>query len=349
MTEPPPPKSVVCINCNNPDCKCEKGQCMCCPSMYWHDGHNSLLQHWRKQASINLWLQIVSNYYYMRINDWLSYPSILLSASLSIGVFGLGTSMTSQFVSAILAMLAGILVAINKHVGSPEKAQAHMLRAKDYYSFVRYLDCLLSTVFEERDPMSETMLRIKGNFNRIVDMSLEPPLSVVRSYEERFRPIEKILFTPNIPWKSEALDDRQQYKDRLSAAGDYRFMSPVINTPLFVQTSQPLASNRESEEEKQADITAAIGSPYTKSPTFQQFPTSSLEKATTLSDMVFGMGSKLSSKVPGTSSLGSSSKNVIKTLSHRDYVNFLVTPHQLTSMPMLAPSSPSVRSPTKRG
>jgi hypothetical protein len=314
--------------------------------MYWHEGHNSLLQHWRKQASINLWLQIASNYYYLRINDWLCYPSILLSASLSIGVFGLGTNMTGQFVSAVLAMLAGILVAINKHLGSPEKAQAHILRAKDYYGFVRCLDCLLSTVFEERDPMSETMLRIKENFNRIVDMSLEPPLSVVRSYEKRFRPIEKILFTPEVPWTAEALDLRQQQQNqRLSTAGDFRFRPPVIppSPSLFPQPSDSThpQSTSQSTDEKQPDITTG-GYHIPSQP--QVFP-SSFEKGTTLSDIVFQMASAKSprQKETGSSSFGSSSKNVVKQLSQRDYVKFLVTPHQLTSIPIVSPSSPGVR------
>ena len=275
------------VNCTNPNCKCEKGQCMCCVSVHWHEGHNSLLQHWRKQASINLWLQIASNYYYVRINDWLSYPSILLSATLSISVFGLGSGKVGQFVSAIIAMLAGILVAVNKHLGSQTKAQAHMLRAKDYYGFVRYLDCLLSTAFEERDPMTETMQRIKDNFNRIVDMSLEPPLHVVRSYEKRFKPIENILFTPNI--------------------------SQIDKKPTL-------------------DLSPRLAATSSGPP-----PRISFEKASNISDATFQMKSIY---FPAkTTDSSSSDANVMKQLSHRNYVKFLMTPQQLTSVPIISPPS----------
>lgn len=287
---------------------------MCCPSMYWHEGHNKLLQHWRKQASINLWLQIASNYYYLRINDWLSYPSILLSASLSIGVFGLGTGLPGQFVSAVLAMMAGILVAINKHVGSPEKAQAHMLRSKDYYGFVRYLDCLLSTSFEERNPMSETMLRIKDNFNRIVDMSLEPPLSVVRTYENRFRPIEKILFSPLAP-------------------------API---PENIPTQQNIFVNDTFDEN------TAMSSK--RSPTlYYPFSTPGNPKRTTttgndVNDFVVAVA---------TSSIASSSKKstaVLKQIGNKDYIKFLFTPQQLMSVAQNSSPLPSpvIPSPSHR-
>lgn len=307
------------MNCNNAECKCEKGKCKCCPSMYWHDGHNNLLQHWRKQASINLWLQIASNYYYLRINDWLSYPSILLSASLSIGVFGLDTGLKGQFVSAALAMLAGILVAINKHVGSPEKAQAHMLRAKDYYGFVRYLDCLLSTSFEERDPMSETMMRIKENFNRIVDMSLEPPLGVVRTYEDRFKPIEKMLFSPlTVPIPP----PRNSVEEVLKSQGDIA-QQTTSDQDIFVQ--EVLSPRRPR-------------APY--------YPFSTPEKArqTNTTEGLEENKSDLRARGASSSIASSSTKSaaVLKRISNREYLKFLFTPQQLTALAQSQISSPTI-------
>jgi len=162
----------------------------------WNENHDSLLMLWKKQAHINMWLQLASNYYYTRLNDYLSYPAIIVSTATSIGVFGIDDkSLAGKFVISILALLCGVLTAINKHCRAAEKSQEFALRAKDYYTFIREIDFILSTSHEERPFMTETLERVKGTYDRIVDMQLEPPIHVVRDYEKKFRPLANSLFS----------------------------------------------------------------------------------------------------------------------------------------------------------
>lgn len=161
----------------------------------WDESHDNLLKLWRKQASINLWLQLASNYYYAKLNDYLSYPAIIVSAATSIGVFGSDNSLAGKFAISILALIAGTLTAINKHCRAPEKSQEFALRAKDYYTFIREIDFIMSTKREERPVMSETLERVKATYDRIVDMQMEPPIHVIRDYEKKFRPLSNSLFS----------------------------------------------------------------------------------------------------------------------------------------------------------
>lgn len=161
----------------------------------WNDSHDNLLKLWRKQASINLWLQLASNYFYTRLNDYLSYPAIIVSAATSIGVFGSDDSLKGKFAISILALVSGILTAVNKHCRAAEKGQEYALRAKDYYTFIREIDFILSRTREERPPMTETLERVKSTYDRIVDMQMEPPIHVIRDYEKKFRPLEASLFS----------------------------------------------------------------------------------------------------------------------------------------------------------
>lgn len=159
----------------------------------WTDRQDELLQSWRKQASINFWLQIASKYYYGRLNAWLAYPSIILSTATSIGVFGMGNGMGAKYITSVMALLSAILIGVSRHAQAAEKAKEFILRAKDFYILIREMDYLLATPFIEREPMKETMSRLRRTFDRIVDMALDPPIFIIRSYEKKFRPLEASL------------------------------------------------------------------------------------------------------------------------------------------------------------
>lgn len=163
-------------------------------TIHWHESHDNLLKAWRKQASINLWLQIASNYYYGRLNDFLSYPAIIIAAVTSIGVFGIDNTLLGKYITSILALMTGTLTAVNKHLQAAEKAKEFMLCAKDYYMFIREIDYILATVKDERPNIIETMNRIRATYDRIVDMQLDPPIHIIKRYERKFRPLEEALF-----------------------------------------------------------------------------------------------------------------------------------------------------------
>lgn len=160
----------------------------------WKPEHDRLLTTWRQQAAVNLWLQVGSSYYYRTLADWLAYPSIILSTITSISVFAtLQNSKVGPYVTSVMALVSGILVGINKHAKAAEKAESCTICSKEYYSLIREIDFILSTPTFERGSEKETLANIRTIFDKVVDMSLDPPLHIIRRYEQKFKPIETQL------------------------------------------------------------------------------------------------------------------------------------------------------------
>lgn len=209
----------------------------------WTDAHDNLLKVWRKQSTINLWLQLASSYYYARLNDYFSYPSIIISAATSISVFGNDNSLGGKFAIAILALLSGILTAINKHCRAAERGQEFALRAKDYYTFIRDIDFILATHKDERSDMGETLERVKSTYDRIIDMQLEPPIHIIREYEKKFKPLEASFLTD---LQSEMRSNKSDTSQRMtppirivpSTSQNRALFEPVIDEQKFFKNAQ---------------------------------------------------------------------------------------------------------------
>lgn len=159
----------------------------------WEPHHDDLLRAWKKQAAINLWLALASKYRYDIINNWLTYPCIIISASTSIGILGIDFYTAGKYVMSTAIMASAILGAISKHFGAAEKSQEFYTRSKDYFALIRELDYLLGLHFEERGNVVEVLTRLKMQFDRILDLQLEPPLDIIRLYEQKFKPLENSL------------------------------------------------------------------------------------------------------------------------------------------------------------
>lgn len=174
----------------------------------WKPEHDELLATWRHQAAVNLWLQVGSSYYYRKLADFLAYPSIILSTITSISVFAtLQNSKIGPYLTSAMAMLSGILVGVNKHVKAAEKAECFSICSKEYYALIREIDFILSTPTFERAAKKETLANIQTTFDKVVEMSLDPPLHIIRQYENRFKPIETQLLHE---LESEMKDDEEE-------------------------------------------------------------------------------------------------------------------------------------------
>lgn len=163
--------------------------------MEWKEYHDNLLRQWRKHASISLWLSLASKYMYTRINNWLSYPVIVLSVGTSIGIAGLSCDPIGNYVMSGLTVLTAIFASINQHVKAAEKAHEFYMRAKDYYSLIREIDYILALDRSDRPEPNDTLLNLRNKFDKIIDQQYDFPLHIIREYEKKFRPIESAVFT----------------------------------------------------------------------------------------------------------------------------------------------------------
>ena len=160
----------------------------------WRESHSALLREWKRQAAVCLWLQIASHYHYARINNWITYPTVIITAATSIGIWGVENSEIGKFIMSGVSLFAGILATVAKHCRAAEKSNEFQLRSKEYLGIIREIDYILALDLDQRPLVSETMLRIRGAFDRIMDLQLDPPLAVIRLYEERFRSLESSMF-----------------------------------------------------------------------------------------------------------------------------------------------------------
>jgi hypothetical protein len=159
----------------------------------WGTSHEDLLKNWRKQCTVSLWLSFASKYYFEKINNWLSYPSIVLSTISSVGIVGWDCDHVGMYVMSAAMLLAGILTTINKHLMAAEKSHEFYLRGKDYYALIRSIDYYLALDRDDRPSSDEVVLTLRTNLDKITDQQIDFPLYIIREYEKKFKPIESMF------------------------------------------------------------------------------------------------------------------------------------------------------------
>lgn len=165
----------------------------CDDTSEWRVVHDELLKTWRRQASVNLWLQTASAYYYERINNWITYPTILVSAMTSVGIFSTDNEIV-RYALAGVSLFSACMSALNRQIRAAERAQEYSIKARELGKFVRDLNFLLMIEYHQRPNVREALTRIRCDFDRINDTQNEPPLSIIRMYEKNHQSIESTLY-----------------------------------------------------------------------------------------------------------------------------------------------------------
>lgn len=158
----------------------------------WEAAHEELLKSWRKEATINLWLQSSSSYYFQWFNNLLTYPSIAFGAATSVGLF-VSENHVVQYVLAGLSMLSAVMTAFNRQMRAAEKAEQYNLKARDYAAFIREINYTLTMNPEQRPNVREAITTMRIGIERISETQIEPPMHVVRRYERTHPSLENSL------------------------------------------------------------------------------------------------------------------------------------------------------------
>lgn len=184
----------------------------------WKQEHETILLSWRKIAAINMWLSLASKYMYERVNNWLAYPSVIMSVLTSIGVVGLdtcGDQSWANYLMSSVALVAAILTTINKHTGAAEKTHEFYVRSKEYYALIREIDYILALHIDDRPDAFETMVRLRAEMEKTIDNQMDFPLRIIREYEKKFKPVESSLFNMNLD--SEKMEEGNKELDAVIA------------------------------------------------------------------------------------------------------------------------------------
>ena len=132
--------------------------------MMWCPKQEQLLVRWAEKAAGYRWLHNHARLHFKRVNDYMSYPSIIISSITGVGGFAVlnpagndtveeGTKnkiLIVQYIFAFLNVVGGILTSLSKFSQSSQLAEAHSAMCVQYSKFYRNLDMELSLDPEQR-------------------------------------------------------------------------------------------------------------------------------------------------------------------------------------------------------
>ena len=121
---------------------------------HWCDKQEKLLKSWAERAAGYRWLHNHARLHYKRQNDYLSYPSIVISSITGVGGFAVlnpsgndnvsrdvkNKIMIIQYFFAFLNVIGGILTSIGKFSQSSTLSDSHSLMCVQYSKFYRNID-----------------------------------------------------------------------------------------------------------------------------------------------------------------------------------------------------------------
>lgn len=237
----------------------------------WKPEYESIMVSWRKLAAINMWLAMASKYLYEQINNWLTYPSIIISVFMSIGIISINNCSDKisheTYILASLNLVSAILTTLNKHLSAAEKSHEFYVRSKEYYAIIREIDYVLSLNVKDRPDAYETIVRMRANLEKVVDSQMDFPLRIIRKYEEKFKPLESSIFQDLEAEKIQKQKSNEKDGEDISSQDIESTKIQTIPSPVYPNPFKSLASIKYSQpsvscyHEKRVD-TSLIMMPY---------------------------------------------------------------------------------------
>jgi len=214
----------------------------------WCPKQEQLLIRWAEKAAGYRWLHNHARLHFKRIDNYLSYPSIVISSITGVGGFAVlnpggddGVSeetkskiMIVQYMFAFLNVMGGILTSISKFSQSSQLAEAHSAMCVQYSKFYRNIDMELSLEPEHREDVVEFVNMCRQEYDRLLDDAPDIPANAIIAFNIDFPDKENkpdvcnglsILGTDDIERRERAMSNwmmtmfnlrRKKSKDNLS-------------------------------------------------------------------------------------------------------------------------------------
>jgi hypothetical protein len=166
----------------------------------WCPKQEQLLIRWAEKAAGYRWLHNHARLHFKRVNDWLSYPSIIISSITGVGGFAVlnpsgdeGVSsetkskiMFIQYAFAFLNVIGGILTSISKFSQSSQLAEAHSAMCVQYSKFYRNIDMELSLDPQHRQDVIEFVNKCREEYDRLLDDAPDIPANAIIAFNLDF-------------------------------------------------------------------------------------------------------------------------------------------------------------------
>ena len=169
-------------------------------SHQWCDKQEKLLKSWAERAAGYRWLHNHARLHYKKQNDYLSYPSIVISSITGVGGFAVlnpsGSDNVSQHVKnkimivqyffAFLNVLGGILTSISKFSQSSTLSDSHSLMCVQYSKFYRNIDMELSLDEKDRSCVVDFVKKCREEYDRLLDDAPDIPSISIQAFNLEF-------------------------------------------------------------------------------------------------------------------------------------------------------------------
>ena len=166
----------------------------------WCPRQEQLLIRWAEKAAGYRWLHNHSRLHFKRIDNYLSYPSIVISSITGVGGFAVlnpsgnadvssdtkSKIMIVQYMFAFLNVIGGILTSISKFSQSSQLSQAHSAMCVQYSKFYRNIDMELSLDVQHRGDVVDFVNKCREEYDRLLDDAPDIPANAILAFNLDF-------------------------------------------------------------------------------------------------------------------------------------------------------------------
>lgn len=163
----------------------------------WTLKHEDILKEWKAKCFVNLWLQDRSAIFYAKIYNWLSFPIMLISSASSAALFASHDPVIKKTVG-VVTLVAGVLTALSRQLQPGELQQQHATTTRRYHHLIRHIDTCLSITPSMRPGPELFLERIGIEIDNLAETQLDPPMSIIWSFEKKFGPVDRLLYGEDI-------------------------------------------------------------------------------------------------------------------------------------------------------
>jgi len=166
----------------------------------WCPKQEQLLVRWAEKAAGYRWLHNYARLHFKRVNDYMSYPSIVISSITGVGGFAVlnpsgnenlddrtkNKILIVQYMFAFLNVIGGILTSLSKFSQSAQLAEAHSAMCVQYSKFYRNIDMELSLDPEHRQDVIEFVNMCRQEYDRLLDDAPDIPANAIIQFNMEF-------------------------------------------------------------------------------------------------------------------------------------------------------------------
>jgi hypothetical protein len=163
-------------------------------ALLWTKEYDELVLHVRDRCYLNMQMQTQSSYYFRRINDFLTYPILVLSAVSSAALLTSDNEYL-RYVSASINVFNTVLITVVRNMRPDNMQQQHAECGRRFQEIIDNLDMLNAMGHNLRPPPDIYLEKIANEMSAIAQTQIPAPMYVMRLMERKFKTsIDNILY-----------------------------------------------------------------------------------------------------------------------------------------------------------